>query len=397
MLNRFLEKSLKRSAKKYPVVTVTGPRQSGKTTLTKHAFPEYDYISLEDPDHRSFAEEDPRGFLAEYDQFAIFDEIQRVPGLFSYIQTMVDENPINGRFILTGSQQFLLNEKISQSLAGRSAILRLLPFSLAELLKRKTQPYWQSDRLKHTNPPGNNLYNYIFNGFYPRIYDKKLDPRQWYRDYFETYATRDVRSLINVGDLRSFEQFLRLLAGRSGQLLNLSSLGNDSGISHTTAKRWISILETSYLIYVLPPYFKNFRKRIIKSPKIYFLDTGLLCFLLRINNPKEIATHPQRGAIFETLIFSELYKNFSHQGLEPPLYFWRDRGGSEIDFLIDHGTHALPIEAKAGKTISPDFLNTMNSWLDLPGNEQKEGALIYAGDSFSKRQKIQIVPWYAVS
>ena len=397
MLNRFLEKSLKRSAKKYPVVTVTGPRQSGKTTLTKHAFPEYDYISLEDPDHRSFAEEDPRGFLAEYDKFAIFDEIQRVPGLFSYIQTMVDENPINGRFILTGSQQFLLNEKISQSLAGRSAILRLLPFSLAELLKRKTQPYWQSDRLKHTNPPGNNLYNYIFNGFYPRIYDKKLDPRQWYRDYFETYATRDVRSLINVGDLRSFEQFLRLLAGRSGQLLNLSSLGNDSGISHTTAKRWISILETSYLIYVLPPYFKNFRKRIIKSPKIYFLDTGLLCFLLRINNPKEIATHPQRGAIFETLIFSELYKNFSHQGLEPPLYFWRDRGGSEIDFLIDHGTHALPIEAKAGKTISPDFLNTMNSWLDLPGNEQKEGALIYAGDSFSKRQKIQIVPWYAVS
>jgi len=397
MLNRFLEKALKKSSKKYPVVTVTGPRQSGKTTLTKHAFPEYAYISLEDPDNRSFAEEDPRGFLSEYNQFVVFDEIQRVPELFSYIQTMVDEKPINGRFILIGSQQFLLNEKISQSLAGRSAILRLLPFSLAELIKRKAQNYWQNDILNPVKPPRNNLYKYIFNGFYPRIYDKHLDPRQWYRDYFETYATRDVRSLINVGDLKSFEQFLRLLAGRSGQLLNLSSLGSDSGISHTTAKRWISILEASYLIYVLPPYFKNFRKRIIKSPKIYFLDPGLLCFLLRINNPKDIATHPQRGAIFETFIFSELYKSFSHQGMEPPLYFWRDRSGSEIDFLVDHGTHALPIEAKAGKTVSSDFLNSMKSWLDLPGNEQKEGVLIYAGDSFSKRQNLQIVPWYAVS
>lgn len=397
MINRFLENSLKKSSKKYPIVTVTGPRQSGKTTLAKQAFPKYTYISLEDPDNRSFAEEDPRGFLAEYDKYVIFDEIQRVPELFSYIQTTVDEKPINGRFILTGSQQFLLNEKISQSLAGRSAILRLLPFSLAELMTRNTQNYWKSNILSFTNPPRKNLYHYIFNGFYPRIYDKNLDPRQWYRDYFETYATRDVRSLINVGDLKSFEQFLRLLAGRSGQLLNLSSLGNDSGVSHTTAKRWISILEASYLIYVLPPYFKNFRKRIIKSPKIYFLDPGLLCFLLRINNQKDIAMHPQRGAIFETYIFSELYKSFSHQGFEPPLYFWRDRSGNEIDFLVDHGTHALPIEAKAGKTISSDFLRSIIGWLDLPGNPQKEGVLIYAGDSFSKRQNIQIVPWYAIS
>jgi hypothetical protein len=397
MINRFLENTLKKTAKKYPVVTVTGPRQSGKTTLAKHAFPEYTYISLEDPDNRSFAEEDPRGFLSEYDRYVIFDEIQRVPDLFSYIQTMVDEKPINGRFILTGSQQFLLNEKISQSLAGRSALLRLLPFSLAELTGRKTQNYWKSNAVDRTHPPRKKLYNYIFNGFYPRIYDKHLDPRQWYRDYYETYATRDVRSLINVGDIKSFEQFLRLLAGRSGQLLNLSSLGNDSGVSHTTVKRWLSILEASYLIYILPPYFKNFRKRIIKSPKIYFLDPGLLCFLLRINNPKDIATHPQRGAIFETFIFTELYKSFSHQGLEPPLYFWRDRSGSEIDFLIDRGTKAMPIEAKAGKTVSSDYMKSIISWLTLPGNQQREGVLVYAGDSFSKRQNIQILPWYAVS
>ncbi|OGC23959.1 AAA family ATPase [candidate division WOR-1 bacterium RIFOXYB2_FULL_42_35] len=399
MKKRFLEKPLKSAAKKYPIVTLTGPRQSGKTTLAKTAFPKYRYVSLEDPDQRSFAEKDPRGFLEEYNQYVILDEVQRVPQLFSYLQTLVDEKKLPGQFVLTGSNQFTLNEKISQSLAGRAAIFKLLPFSLAELLARPPQSFWEKPAAPSQKiaPPKATLSRVIFEGLYPRIHDQKIDPRQWYRDYFETYVTKDVRNLLELGDLRSFEQFVRLLAGRSGQILNLTSLGNDLGVSHTTAKRWLSVLEASYLVALLPPYYKNFNKRIIKAPKVYFLDSGFLCFLLQIKNPKEWATHPQLGSIFETFIVSEIFKSFTHAGLTPPLYFWRDRSGTEIDLLIDHGGKGFPVEIKASQTINQDFLRPISSWLKLPNNKQTEGAIVFGGKNYQKRSKLQIVPWYAVS
>jgi len=284
MLKRTLEKKLKKAAKQYPVVTLTGPRQSGKTTLVKMAFPDYEYLSLEEPDHRAFAIEDPRGFLSQFSEKVILDEIQRAPDLFSYIQTIVDTKDISGQFILTGSQNFLLLQKVSQSLAGRCAVLHLLPFSLSELNQRRPLPI---DSIGRQLPGKNRFLNeklssVLFKGFYPRIHDKSLEPIDWLGNYFQTYIERDVRDVLNVGDLETFSRFVRLCAGRSGQLLNLSSLANDCGITHTTSKRWISILETSFIVFLLRPHYKNFSKRLIKSPKLYFLDTGLLSYLLRI-------------------------------------------------------------------------------------------------------------------
>lgn len=397
MIKRFLEKRLKKLSEQYPIVTITGPRQSGKTTLTKSAFPKYRYISLEDPDNRNFAEKDPRGFLNEYSSEVIFDEIQRAPDLFSYLQTAVDKAPIAGRFILTGSQQFLLNEKVSQSLSGRTALLCLLPFSLAELTGRKQQGFWDNNQPTEIPPGQKNIFETMHAGFYPRIHDRNLEPQQWYRDYFETYITKDARSVHDIGDLNAFEQFIRLLAGRSGQILNLTSLGNDSGVSHTTARRWISILETSYIIRLLQPHFKNFNKRLIKSPKIYFLDPGLLCYLLRIPSPKNLPTHPQLGNIFETFATGEVLKWHTHQGLEAPLYYWRDRGGKEIDLILDRGDTLYPIEIKASQTISSGFFENIKQWLALPKNKQTGGALITAGNNFQKRENIQIIPWYGIS
>lgn len=398
MIKRFLENRLKELSLQYPIVTLTGPRQSGKTTLAKLVFPDYQYVSLEDPDNREFAENDPRGFLNKYALRVILDEIQRVPALFSYLQTAVDENPTSGRFILTGSQQFLLNEKISQSLAGRTALLCLLPFSLAELSKRQPQQFWQSNNLDKTKELlGKSIFDVIHTGFYPRIHDRNLEPQQWYRDYFETYITKDVKSLLNIGDSKTFEQFLRLLAGRSGQLLNLTSLGNDSGVSHTTAKRWISILETSYIIKLLQPHFNNFNKRIIKAPKIYFIDSGLLCYLLRIASAKNLIAHPLLGSIFETFVISEMMKWYTHKGLEAPLYFWRDRSGTEIDLVIDKGEELYPIEIKASQTISMGLFKNLKTWLALKGNKQTFGALIYGGNEFQTRENLQVIPWYAVS
>ncbi|MFA5097976.1 MAG: ATP-binding protein [Candidatus Margulisiibacteriota bacterium] len=397
MIKRFLAKHLKRAASKHPIVAVTGPRQSGKTTLAKQVFSAYSYVSLEDPDVRKFAEDDPRGFLSTYGNKVILDEIQRVPELFSYLQTDVDNDPTQGRFIITGSQQFLMSQKISQSLAGRSAILRLLPLSLSELSGNKSQTYWNTEKIAERPKPKRDLYRAMFEGFYPRVHDKELDPKQWYRDYFESYITRDVRGLLDIGDLRGFEQFIRLLAGRSGQMLNLSSLGNDSGVSHTTAKRWISILEASYIIFLLPPHFKNFHKRIIKAPKLYFLDPGLLCYLLRISSHKSLPTHSQLGAVFETFIISEIYKSYTHQGLEAPLYFWRDKSGMEIDLIIDKGEKLFPVEIKASQTISSAYLKVIGKWLKLPGNTQKKGALIFGGEKFQNRENAEILPWYAAS
>ena len=394
-LERNLSKQLIHYLKKYPIVTITGPRQSGKTTLAVKTCPNYKYVTLEDPDVLEHAIEDPRGFLNLYSDKVIFDEIQNAPKLFSYLQGNVDKDNRSGRFILTGSQQFLLNEKISQTLAGRIAKLTLLPLSLAELLQRPSQTLWLKNKLKKVSAPKKSLYEVLINGLYPRIYEKKLDPKQFYREYVDTYLTRDLQQLINVGDLRTFQNFLRLLANRCGQKVNLTSLGNDLGISHTTIKRWLSILEASYVIILLEPYYNNFNKRIVKSPKIYFLDTGLLCYLLRVKK-EELPFHSQRGGIFETFVISELYKNYYHHDQSAPLYFWQEHSNREIDVIIDEGEKLYPLEIKSSQTISSAFFDNLNYWLKT-SKSSDGGYLVYGGEEWQKRNNINIIPWYGIT
>lgn len=398
MYKRQIAESLKKSMKQYPAVTVTGPRQSGKTTLAKETFPNFDYVLLEDPDTLEFAENDPRGFLNKHNEHVIFDEIQNAPHLFSYLQGKIDENEKAGRYILSGSQQFSLNEKISQSLAGRTALLRLLPLSLSELENRPSQTYWSEKKLNDgMKKPKHSCYDIMLQGMYPRLHKNNISPTEFYRDYVDTYVTRDLRKLLEVNNLSKFMTFLRLIAGRSGQLVNLQSLGNDAGVDHTTVKRWLSILETSYIIFLLQPHHKNFNKRLIKAPKLFFLDTGLMCYLLRIKNVDELQHHPLIGSIFETFIFTELYKNFSHSNEKLPLYFWRDRTGNEVDFLIDRGLDLLPIEVKSSQTLSSSLLKNIKHWLSLKDNSQKNGALIYGGNEWRLSENIQTIPWYGIS
>jgi len=395
MLKRTLAKKLKISAKQYPVVTLTGPRQSGKTTLVKMTFPDYDYQSLEEPDHRAFAMEDPRGFLSQFSGKVILDEIQRAPDLFSYIQTIVDTKDISGQFILTGSQNFLLLQKVSQSLAGRCAVLHLLPFSLSELRKRRPLSVDSIGRkLTGKNRTlDDELSSVLFKGFYPRIHDKSLNPVDWLGNYYQTYIERDVRDVLNVGDLETFSRFVRLCAGRNGQLLNLSSLANDCGITHTTSKRWISILETSFILILLRPYFKNFSKRLIKSPKLYFLDTGLLSYLLRIRSKEDLRIHALYGSIFESYVISELLKNYMNRGEEHTIYFWRDSTGNEIDVIIDEGDSLIPMEIKAGQTVASDFFKGIRFWKKLVKNDEQRAALMYGGDKSYIRSDTFVYPW----
>lgn len=395
MIQRHLSDAVKRSARSYPVVTVTGPRQSGKTTLVRALFPKYAYVSLETPDQRAFALEDPRGFLNRFAGNAILDEVQRAPELFSYIQGRVDEKDGPGQFILSGSQNFLLLQRVSQSLAGRSAVFSLLPFSRAELSGRKLR------RLENigTTPARargsrGDLFEELFKGFYPRIHDKDLDPQEWLRNYYQTYIERDVRSLVNVGDLEGFGRFVRLCAGRSGQLLNLSSLGADCGVTHSTAKRWLSVLEASYIVYLLRPHFRNFNKRLVKSPKLYFLDTGMLCYLLRIRSPEDLATHALRGAVFETFVVSELLKTYQNHGREPDVYFWRDSAGHEIDLLIDRGEMLLPIEIKSGETIASDFFKNLEFWRSLPNQAEAATAIVYGGEDSRMQRDANVCAWH---
>ena len=395
MLKRALAKKLKNAAKQYPVVTLTGPRQSGKTTLVKKTFPNYDYISLEEPDHRAFALEDPRGFLSQFPEKVILDEIQRAPDLFSYIQTIVDAKDISGQFVLTGSQNFLLLQKVSQSLAGRCAVLHLLPFSLSELKERKSFAVDSIGRKlpgKHRTLD-DKLPPVLFKGFYPRIHDKHLDPNDWLGNYFQTYIERDVRDVVNVGDLETFSRFVRLCAGCNGQLLNLSSLANDCGITHTTSKRWISILEASFILFLLRPHYKNFSKRLIKSPKLYFLDTGLLSYLLRIRSDKDIRIHAHYGSIFESFLISEFLKGYLNSGEEPAIYFWRDSVGNEIDIIVDNGNDLMPVEIKAGQTIASDFFKGIRFWEKLVKDDKLRAALVYGGERSYIRSDTYIYSW----
>lgn len=393
---RHLEDRLHTGIKQFPVVTITGPRQSGKTTLARTALKGHDYVNLEDPDERRMATDDPRGFLGRFDGKVIIDEAQHVPDLFSYIQGIVDETQRPGQFVLTGSQNFLLLKNISQSLAGRCDILHLLPFSRAELTRSSLRPIEEvaGCESRVLGSPKADLFEMLFTGSYPRIHDKGLDPQVWLANYYQSYIERDVRDVVNVGDLETFGRFMGLCAGRTGQLLNLSALASDCGISHTTAKRWLSVLETSFIVVLLRPHHRNFNKRLVKSPKLYFLDTGLLCYLLRIRSPEDLALHASRGAVFESWVVSEAIKNYRHRGLRPDVYFWRDSTGHEIDLLIEAGGGKLvPVEAKSSQTFNSDFVRELIWWRDASGLTDTAGAVVYGGEKSTAYRDDHILSW----
>ena len=393
---RHLERRLLDGIRQFPVVTITGPRQSGKTTLARTALVGYEYVSLENPDERRMATDDPRGFLGRFAGPVIIDEAQHVPDLFSYIQGIVDESRKPGQFVLTGSQNFLLLKRISQSLAGRCDILHLLPFSRAELTRSELLPIEDiADRKPRAlGSPEADLFDGLFTGNYPRIHDKHLEPQVWLANYYQSYIERDVRDVINIGDLETFGRFMGLCAGRAGQLLSLSALAADCGISHTTAKRWLSVLETSFIVFLLRPHHRNFNKRLVKSPKLYFLDTGLLCYLLRIRSPQDLALHASRGAVFESWIVSEAIKTFVHRGLRPDLHFWRDSSGHEIDLLIEAGGGKLvPVEAKSGQTFNSDFVRELSWWRNAGGLSDTTGVVVYGGEQSTTFKDDRILSW----
>lgn len=399
MIPRHLKSKILTYSKEYPILALVGPRQSGKTTLTRKLFSSYTYLSLENLDIRQHASSDPRGFLADYGPYIILDEVQRVPELFSYLQEIVDTNQDPAQYILTGSAQFLLIHQISQSLAGRIVTFRLYPLSFTELQKYKPDTDFETVFRKHY--PNRKaisqkaLYHLLWKGLYPKIYDKKLDSYKWYENYIFTYVERDVRSLLNIRNLRVFEQFLILCASQSAQLLNYSTLSNSLGISIPTIKEWISILETSGLIFILPPYYQNFSKRVVKTSKIYFVDTGLLCHLLSIRNVEQLKTHPLLGSIFETFIVSECFKRFHNLGERPPLFFWRDQSKNEIDLLINHGQTSFPIEIKLSQSFQTDFKKTIEQWFLLKNNPSNRGAVLYCGKSLiGKSTAVPTIPWY---
>jgi predicted AAA+ superfamily ATPase len=376
MITRQSEPTLKKLAKQFKSVAVIGPRQSGKTTLVKKVFGNKTYVNLENPDTRRFAIDDPRGFLSQYPNGAILDEVQRTPDLFSYLQQILDNDSTTGKFILTGSNNFLLQESISQSLAGRVAYLYLLPFSMMEL-----PDFEISD-----------IYNVVFKGLYPPLYDQPVSTDQWYQNYIRTYIERDVRLIKNIFNLHMFERFLRLCAGRTGQLLNMNNLAIETGVDNKTIASWLGILENSFIIFRLQPYFKNYNKRIIKMPKLYFYDTGLACSLLGIQNPAQLVLNPYFSALFENLIVSDFIKYQFNLALKPNVYFWRDSLGHEIDMIIEGKRDIYPIELKAGKTIVQDYFTGLIKWLQLSG--QNKGAVIYAGDDYQKRSNgIEVFPW----
>ena len=368
MIHRTLQSALERLVLKYPVITLTGPRQSGKSTLLRHAFPDYQYVSLEDLDMREYAANDPRGFLATYPHRVILDEVQRVPTLLSYIQTHVDRTNESGMYLLAGSHNFLLMESVNQSLAGRTAILKLLPFSRHEMRDGGILPATINEQIQY--------------GAYPRLFDKSLKPDEFYPYYIQTYVERDVRELKNIGDLSRFTRFIKLCAGRIGQLLNLSSLAVECGFSVPTATSWLSVLEASYICYLLRPDWNNFAKRLVKSPKLYFYDTGLACSLLDIKNPEQLNTHYSRGALFENMVINGFIKNAWNEGHETDLRFWRDNQGNEVDlFVYDCGDIPMAYEIKSGSTFHPEFFKGLTKWASLSGADTVNLNVIYGGTS----------------
>ncbi len=377
MVQRTIAPLLEDLFRRHPFVTVTGPRQSGKTTLCRTALPDLAYVNLESPNHRQFAEEDPKRFIATWPGGVILDEIQRVPSLLSWLQVFADEHGGNGLFVLTGSGQFLLSDRIDQSLAGRTALLRLLPFSL--------------DELRNTGGTSTDIDDLLFTGFYPRIHDQGLDPSQALGDYVETYVERDVRRMLEVRNLRAFQRFVRLCAGRIGQLLNLASLGADAGVTHTTARHWLSVLEASYLVFRLPPYHGNVSKRLVKSPKLYFHDVGLASWLLGIESVRQIRTHPLRGALFENAVVAEALKRGCNRGRRPQLSFFRDSRGLECDLLYPSEGRLLAIEAKSGATIASDWFAALGRVMPLLP-DCNAGVVIHGGDERQARSVGEAVP-----
>lgn len=373
MIHRHLTKVLKERLKKFPVLTLTGPRQSGKTTLLQNAFPDYKYFNLERIDHRELIRSDIMGFLEDQGPRVIYDETQRLPDLFSYIQVLSDQRGQAGQYILSGSQSFLMNDHISQSLAGRTHVSHLFPFGVAEIASED-----------------HSISETIFNGFYPRLYDMGIKPGEFYPSYIQTYIERDIRSLKAIDDLNSFSRFMGLCAGRIGQVLNLTSLANDTGVTVNTVKSWLSLLEASFILYRLQPYYRNFNKRLIKSPKLYFYDTGIACSLLKIQDPEMIKTHYMYGALYENLIISEILKSYYHKGKIPHVYYWRESNGTEIDCIIEKNSQKMIVlEIKAGKTFNKDYLKNLKNFPSKSENLEK--TLIYAGDQSSDISGIKII------
>ena len=384
MIYRNITPYIKELAKKMPVIAITGPRQSGKTTLAKAIFSDYDYVTLENLNIRSLAQQDPQGFLKQYDKGSgvILDEVQQVPELFSYLQGIVDEKPRPGFYILIGSQHFLLSQSISQTLAGRISIFTLLPFSIVELENAKLL--------------ASDANEAMFTGFYPRIFEQKLQPTEWYPGYIQIYIERDVRQITRVVDLSQFQTFIKLCAGRIGQLLNISSLANDCGVSVATARSWLSLLEASYIIYFLHPHYKNFSKRLIKSPKLYFYDTGVVCSLLGIENVEQLMGHYLRGGLFESMVITELMKESYNNNRRPQNFFWRDKSGHEVDCIIEKGQNLFPVEIKAGATAVPDYFESLEYWNDLAKADPSHSSVIYAGDKKYTYKDITLFGWRSI-
>lgn len=381
MLPRLLTDTLLRLARSFPIVAITGPRQSGKTTLARTVFADKPYVSLENPAELSFAQEDPRGFLARFPDGAIFDEAQRWPELFSWLQGLVDEDRRVGRFILTGSQQFGLQAGISQSLAGRVGMTQLLPLSLGE---------WPQSPQSGAVP---DLDGLLLTGGYPAVVAQGVPAQDWFPSYVATYVERDVRQVMKVQDLSTFLRFLRLCAARTGQLLNLAALAGETGISEGSARAWLSVLESSYLVLRLPPYHRNFGKRLVKTPKLYFLDVGLACWLMGIHTRETLTLHPQRGTLFETWVVGEFVKHRFNGGLAADLYFWRDSNGLESDLLFESGGRLQPVEIKSGQTITADYIKAGQKAGRIAGEEALTPWLIHGGSDAYERSGVRAIPW----
>ena len=383
-VERDLTPRILEAAQKSPSITLTGPRQSGKTTLSKAAFPQHSYVSLEDPDVRAFASEDPRAFLSRYAEGAIVDEVQRVPDLLSYLQGSIDAAPRPGRWILTGSQNLSLAESVSQSLAGRTAVHHLLPLARSEVVRFTRHP--------------KTLEEAMLAGGYPRIFDEDLDPSEWLRSYVATYIERDVRTISNVGDLATFQRFVELCAGRTAQLLNYSALASDCGVSQPTARAWLGVLEASFIVFRLPPFHANLGKRLVKMPKLHFYDTGLVCWLIGIRTPEQLRTHPLRGPIFETWVVSEIAKHRMNLGEPRGLYFYRNRDGAEVDLVIEHPSRITLVEAKSSQTPSSSLFagaRRVRSHL-TDASPQCDVVVAYGGGESQDRSGGRLLPWDSV-